>query len=87
MAKKHEMPDLIFIGPIGSRERVRHKHCVFHVEAWDGKGRPRVLRRVRDDEAFDLRVPVPEGSPTKSHQFVTGYMHLGSIDLARKEET
>lgn len=70
MAKKGELPDLIFVHPIGhGRNKIRHKHVVFVVEEWDEYGRPRKLVLAHDEDVFDM-----EQIASSGREFMTGYI-------------
>lgn len=54
MAKKGEMPELIFIAPIGGGRKTRYKHCVFQVLTQREDGLPLTCRLIQDDEVVNL---------------------------------
>lgn len=75
MAKKGEMPDMIFVGPIG---HVKQKMCfVFSIEEWDENGVPRKLTLRGDKEVMDTAKIVESGV-----EFMTAY--IPEIMLVKK---
>lgn len=70
MAKRGELPDLIFVGPIGGgKVKARHTHVAFVVEEWDELGRPMRLRLCKEDEEYQV-----EEFTAADGEFITGYI-------------
>lgn len=78
MAKKGEMPDMIFVGPIGhGKQKMRFVHVVFSIEEWDENGVPRKLTLRGDKEVMDTAKIVESGV-----EFMTAY--IPEIMLVKK---
>lgn len=71
MAKKRQMPDLVFIGP--PNQRAAFKYVVFKVEERQD-GLPRKLTLILDDET----VHIEEGM-----EFMTGYIPKHMLEELR----
>lgn len=77
MSKKGELPEILFVAPIGrGRDKIRHKHTVFEVIEKDDQGIPTLCRMMRDDEIVDLESRKYEGrTPT----FITAYIQASNL--------
>jgi len=70
MAKKGELPDLIFVSPIGNgRRKMRMVHALFTVEEWYSDGTPKKLTLRRNDEVLDMQKASDSGT-----EFMTAYI-------------
>lgn len=77
MATKGELPELIFVSPIGhGRHKMRHVRALFLVEEWDEYGRPLIVRMCHDkNQKFDL-----EDVNARGIEFMTGYIPIQMTD-------
>lgn len=75
MAKKGNMPELIFIGPIGAKGKMRFEYVLFTVEEWDENGIPRKLTLRAADESLSTQEIVDSGT-----EFMTAYIQKNMLD-------
>lgn len=73
-SNRGKLPSIVFVSPIGEREKHRFVIELFEVIKVDADGLPTEFRLLRDTDTVDLDSPPEHGG--KIHTFVTGYMSL-----------
>lgn len=51
---KGVLPELLFVAPIGTKHKIRHRHVVFTIDEVDDAGVPSKLTLVGMDEKIDV---------------------------------
>lgn len=64
MSKKGQLPELLFVSPIGCREKIRHKHIVLRVLS-KRDGIPLLCQVMEDNETVNLQ---------GGEEFITAYV-------------
>ena len=76
-SNKGNLPELIFIAPIGApRHKIRHAHVLFVVEEWDGNGLPLRCRLANDEEVYNVEAFTASGG-----EFMTAYIQERMLEV------